>query len=123
MDIELIFSSLVGIVFIIVILRAGAHLPPRISEAERLLYNAEIKLRDAGLYADKETVNIFLLHVSPEHRIETIKLLRTLTGAGLKDAKEMTEHSPSLIKAGASPEEADSIRRAFDALKAEVDIL
>jgi large subunit ribosomal protein L7/L12 len=57
-----------------------------------------------------------------EKKVNTIKVLRGVTGLGLKEAKEMVEQLPATIKEGVSKEEADDIKSQMEEAGAPVDI-
>lgn len=56
------------------------------------------------------------------NKIEVIKVIRAITGLGLKEAKDMVEGVPSTIKEGASKAEADEIKKKLEEAGAAVDI-
>ena len=53
---------------------------------------------------------------------ELIKEVRAITGLGLKDAKDMVEGAPKVVKEGASKEDADKIAEQLKKAGAEVEI-
>jgi large subunit ribosomal protein L7/L12 len=55
-------------------------------------------------------------------KINVIKVVREITGLGLKDAKEMVDGAPKTVKEGASKEEADSIKEKLEAAGAKVEV-
>ena len=55
-------------------------------------------------------------------KLDVIKVVRELTGLGLKEAKELVEGAPKTLKEGASKEDADSIKEKLVAAGAEVEI-
>ena len=55
-------------------------------------------------------------------KLYVIKVVRELTGLGLKEAKEMVEGAPKIVKEGASKEEAEEIKAKLTAAGAEVTI-
>ncbi|NLJ58132.1 MAG: 50S ribosomal protein L7/L12 [Tissierellia bacterium] len=55
-------------------------------------------------------------------KIKVIKVVRELTGLGLKDAKEAVDKAPTTIKTGVSKEEADKAKEALEAEGASVEI-
>jgi len=57
-----------------------------------------------------------------EKKVEVIKVVRGITGLGLKEAKDMVEGAPSTIKEGASKEDADKIKKDLEAAGAAVEI-
>ncbi len=56
------------------------------------------------------------------NKIKVIKVVRELTGLGLKEAKEAVESAPKIIKEGASKEEAEEIKAKFEEQGAKVTI-
>ena len=55
-------------------------------------------------------------------KLDVIKVVRELTGLGLKEAKEMVEGAPKIVKEGASKEEAEEIKTKLTAAGAEVEV-
>ncbi|MBQ8474925.1 MAG: 50S ribosomal protein L7/L12 [Clostridia bacterium] len=55
-------------------------------------------------------------------KLDVIKVVRELTGLGLKEAKEMVEGAPKTVKEGASKEEAEDIKAKLTAAGAEVEV-
>lgn len=55
-------------------------------------------------------------------KIQVIKVVRQLTGLGLKEAKEMVEGAPKTIKEGLSKEEAEKAKKAFEDAGATAEI-
>ena len=55
-------------------------------------------------------------------KLNVIKVVRELTGLGLKDAKDLVEGAPKTIKEGVSKEEADKIAADLKAAGAEVEV-
>ena len=55
-------------------------------------------------------------------KLDVIKVVRELTGLGLKEAKEMVEGAPKTVKEGASKEDAESIKEKLTAVGATVEI-
>ena len=55
-------------------------------------------------------------------KLDVIKVVRELTGLGLKEAKELVEGAPKTLKEGVSKEEADSLKEKLVAAGAEVEI-
>ena len=56
------------------------------------------------------------------NKIAVIKEVRSLTGLGLKEAKELVESAPKPVKEGASKDEADEIAKKLEAAGAKVEI-
>ena len=55
-------------------------------------------------------------------KLNVIKLVREVTGLGLKEAKEAVDNAPKVVKEGASKEEAEEIKAKFEAEGAKVTI-
>ncbi len=55
-------------------------------------------------------------------KLDVIKVVREITGLGLKEAKEMVEGAPKIVKEGASKEEAEELKAKLTAAGAEVTI-
>ena len=55
-------------------------------------------------------------------KLNVIKVVRELTGLGLKDAKDLVEAAPKTLKEGVSKEEADKIAEQLKAAGAEVEV-
>ena len=57
-----------------------------------------------------------------EKKLEVIKVIRTITGLGLKEAKDLVEGAPKTVKTGISKEDADKIKTELTAAGATVTI-
>ena len=55
-------------------------------------------------------------------KVKVIKVVREITGLGLKEAKEAVDNAPKVVKEGASKEEAEDIKAKFEAEGAKVTI-
>ena len=55
-------------------------------------------------------------------KLDVIKVVRELTGLGLKEAKELVESAPKVVKEGASKADAEKIKASLEAAGAEVEI-
>ena len=55
-------------------------------------------------------------------KLDVIKVVREITGLGLKEAKEMVEGAPKTVKEGANKEEAEEIKTKLTAAGAEVEV-
>ena len=55
-------------------------------------------------------------------KLDVIKAVRELTGLGLKEAKELVESAPKVIKEGVSKEDAEKIKAQLEAAGAEVEV-
>lgn len=57
-----------------------------------------------------------------ENKVGAIKVVRTITGLGLKEAKDLVEGAPSTVKEGVSKAEADDIKKQLEEAGATVEI-
>ncbi len=77
---------------------------------------------DGGAAAEEKTeFDVELTEVGP-NKVKVIKVVRDLTGLGLKEAKEAVDGAPKVIKEGVSKEEAEDIKAKFEAEGAKVTI-
>ena len=77
---------------------------------------------DAGAAAEEKTeFDVELTEVGP-NKVKVIKVVRDLTGLGLKEAKEAVDGAPKVIKEAVSKEEAEDIKAKFEAEGAKVTI-
>jgi len=77
----------------------------------------------AGGEAAEEKTEFDVILKSPgAKKINVIKVVRQITGAGLKEAKEMVDGAPTTIKEGVTKEEAEEIKKALEEAGAEVEV-
>ena len=57
-----------------------------------------------------------------DNKISAIKAVRSITGLGLKEAKEMVEGVPATVKEGASKEEAEDVKKQLEEAGASVEL-
>lgn len=72
--------------------------------------------------AEEKTEFDVVLAAAGDKKLEVIKVVRELTGLGLKDAKDLVEAAPKAIKEGATKEEADEIKAKLEAAGASVEL-
>ena len=70
---------------------------------------------------EKTEFDVELKEVGPE-KIKVIKVVRELTGLGLKEAKDVVDKAPSKVKEGISKEEAEKIVAAFKEVGAVCEV-
>ncbi|WP_040336123.1 50S ribosomal protein L7/L12 [Candidatus Magnetobacterium casense] len=63
-----------------------------------------------------------ILSAIGDKKIQVIKVVRELTGLGLKEAKELVDGAPKEVKTGVSKEEAENIKAKLEEQGAKVDI-
>ena len=71
--------------------------------------------------ADAE-VSVVLASVPADKKIAVLKEVRTLTGLGLKEAKDLVEAAPKAVKESIKKDEAESIKKTLEAAGAVVEI-
>ncbi len=77
---------------------------------------------DGGNAADeKDEFDVELTEVGP-NKVKVIKVVREVTGLGLKEAKEVVDGAPKVVKEGASKEEAEDIKAKIEAEGAKVTL-
>lgn len=75
----------------------------------------------AGQAEEKTEFDVILKSVG-KNKIQVIKVVREITGLGLKEAKELVDNAPKPIKEGVSKEEAEQIKKKLEEAGAEVEI-
>ena len=70
---------------------------------------------------EKTEFNVVLLEPGAK-KINVIKEVRAITGLGLKEAKTMAETAGSIVKEGATKEEAEEIKKKLEAAGAKVEL-
>ena len=76
---------------------------------------------DASGEEEKDSFTIVLTEIG-DKKINVIKEVRTATGLGLKEAKELVEGAPKDIKEGVSKDEANEIKEKLEAAGAKVEL-
>jgi large subunit ribosomal protein L7/L12 len=76
---------------------------------------------DAGAAEEKTEFDVILASFGA-NKIAVIKEVRTLTGLGLKDAKDLVEGAPKALKEGVSKEEANEVKEKLEAAGATVEL-
>ena len=77
---------------------------------------------EGGAAVEEKTEFDVILESFGENKIGVIKVIRSITGLGLKEAKELVEGVPSKAKEGASKEEAEKIKAELEGAGAKVAI-
>jgi large subunit ribosomal protein L7/L12 len=78
----------------------------------------------AGVAAAAEEQTEFAVHLmsAGDKKINVIKVVREVTSLGLKEAKDLVDGAPKVVKEGVSKEEAATIKKKFDEVGAQVEI-
>ena len=71
---------------------------------------------------EKTEFTVILKEYPADKKVGVIKVVRELTGLGLKEAKDLVEAVPKVLKEGVNKDEAEAIRKKFDEVGAKVEI-
>ena len=72
--------------------------------------------------AEAQTEFTVILAAAGDKKINVIKEIRTITGLGLKEAKDLVEGAPKTVKEGVSKDEADKIKKVLEENGAKVEV-
>jgi large subunit ribosomal protein L7/L12 len=74
----------------------------------------------AAAEAEVKTEFTVVLQEAGADKIKVIKEVRTVTGLGLKEAKDLVEGAPKTVKEGVNKEEAEAIKKKFEEVGAKI---
>jgi large subunit ribosomal protein L7/L12 len=77
---------------------------------------------DGAAAAEEKTEFDVVLSGAGDKKIQVIKVVRSVTGLGLKEAKDLVESAPKPVKEGVPQEEADSIKAQLEEAGATVEV-
>jgi large subunit ribosomal protein L7/L12 len=77
---------------------------------------------DGGAAAEEKTSFDVVLTEAGGQKIQVIKVVRAVTGLGLKEAKDLVDSAPKPVKEGVNQEEADSIKSQLEEAGASVEL-
>lgn len=85
---------------------------------------AAVVVAGGGEEASEEAQTEFdvILKAPGGSKLAVVKLVKELTGLGLKEAKELVDNSPRPVKEGVSKDEAESLKAQLEAAGAEVEL-
>jgi len=75
-----------------------------------------------GAAAEEKTAFDVVLTGAGDKKIQVIKVVRAVTGLGLKEAKDLVDGAPNPVKEGVPQEEADQIKGQLEEAGAEVEL-
>jgi len=75
-----------------------------------------------GAAAEEKTEFDVVLTSFGENKVSAIKAVRSITGLGLKEAKELVESAPAPVKEAVSKDEADEIKKKLEEVGATVEV-
>lgn len=76
---------------------------------------------DAPAAAEKSSFDVFLVNAG-QAKLQVVKVVKEMTGLGLKEAKDLVDAAPKAIKEGVSKEEAESLKASLEEAGAEVEL-
>jgi len=76
----------------------------------------------AAPVAEEQTEFTVMLKAAGGKKIQVIKVVREITGLGLKEAKDLVDGAPQAVKAGVSKDEAATLKAKLEAEGAEVEV-
>jgi len=76
---------------------------------------------DVAEKEEKTTFDVILSNVG-DKKVQVIKVVREVTGLGLKEAKALVDTAPKPVKEGIKKEEAEQIKAKFEEVGASVEI-
>ena len=76
----------------------------------------------AAAAAEEKTEFNVILAEAGEKKIQVIKVVRELTGLGLKEAKDLVDGAPKAVKEGVAKAEAESVKKKLEEQGAKVEI-
>lgn len=77
---------------------------------------------EGGAAAEEKTEFDVILKSGGASKLAVVKLVKELTGNGLKESKEIVDGAPSTIKEGVSKDEAEGLKKSLEEAGAEVEI-
>ncbi len=75
-----------------------------------------------GAAAEEQTAFDVVLTGAGDKKIQVIKVVRSVTGLGLKEAKDLVDGAPNAVKEGVTKEEADTIKGKLEEASAGVEL-
>ncbi len=75
----------------------------------------------AAAAEEKSTFDVMLTGAGAQ-KIQVIKVVRAATGLGLKEAKDLVEGAPKMVKEGLSKEEADKLKKELEEVGATIEL-
>jgi large subunit ribosomal protein L7/L12 len=76
---------------------------------------------EAAAPAEKTAFDVMLVNAG-QAKLQVVKVVKEMTGLGLKEAKDLVDAAPKAIKEGVSKEEAESLKASLEEAGAEVEL-
>ncbi|BAR92191.1 50S ribosomal protein L7/L12 [Blattabacterium cuenoti] len=90
--------------------------------------STSVQVEDASLQkektSEKEEKNIFniILKSPGNSKLSVVKLVKEITGKGLKESKDIVDNIPSILKESINKKEAEDLKNKFEEIGAEVEL-
>jgi len=76
----------------------------------------------AAPVVEEQTEFTVILVAAGEKKVETIKVVRAVTGLGLKEAKDLVDGAPKTVKEAISKADAEALRKQLEEVGAKVEV-
>ena len=76
----------------------------------------------AAAAVEEQTEFTVMLNASGDKKVEVIKVVRAVTGLGLKEAKDLVDGAPKAVKEGVSKADAEALKTQLEAAGAKVEV-
>ncbi len=93
-----------------------------VSAAAAVAVAAGAAVADSGAAQEEKTEFDVVLQSFGDNKVAVIKVVRTATGLGLKEAKDLVEGAPSPLKEGVSKDEAEALKKQLEEAGASAEI-
>jgi large subunit ribosomal protein L7/L12 len=84
--------------------------------------NLDVNQKEPKKEEEKISFNIVLTEVPTQSRIPILKIVRNITGLGLKESKEIIDNVPKTLKEGIDKEECDRLKKELETVGAKISI-
>ncbi|MBI2026937.1 MAG: 50S ribosomal protein L7/L12 [Deltaproteobacteria bacterium] len=92
-----------------------------VSAAAPIMMGSMAGAASAAPVEEKTTADVFLASAG-EQKIQVIKEVRAITGLGLKEAKDLVEGAPKMVKEGVSKEDAAKFKAQLEKVGAKIEL-
>ncbi len=93
-----------------------------VSASAPVVMGGAVAAGDGGAAEEKTEFDVILTDAGSS-KVGVIKVVREITGLGLKDAKDLVDGAPKPVKEGASKEEAEEIKGKLEAAGAKAEVI
>jgi large subunit ribosomal protein L7/L12 len=76
----------------------------------------------AEIVEEKTSFDVLLTEVPADKKISILKIVRNLTGLGLKESKDIVDNVPKLVKEGVTKDESENIKKELETAGAKVTV-